>query len=117
MRRGGALPTVERPAATSTYGSDHDHPVRPDREGSRLHPHQHRRHRRRAWQLPNDARLRRYIGAAPPAGSGRRNYYIAIHALDVTTIGIVKDSTPAFLSVNLTTHTQARVVITRHFSA
>ncbi|MEV4408206.1 hypothetical protein AB0J66_39085 [Actinoplanes sp. NPDC049598] len=57
------------------------------------------------------------MGAAPPAGSGRRNYYIAIHALDVTTIGIVKDSTPAFLSVNLTTHTQARVVITRHFSA
>ncbi|XVU26665.1 YbhB/YbcL family Raf kinase inhibitor-like protein [Actinoplanes sp. CA-054009] len=70
-----------------------------------------------AWQLPNDARLRRYIGAAPPAGSGRHDYYIAVHAIDVATIGIDRDSTPAFLGFNLTGHTLARAVITPYFSA
>ncbi|MEU8814784.1 YbhB/YbcL family Raf kinase inhibitor-like protein [Actinoplanes sp. NPDC048796] len=70
-----------------------------------------------AWQLANDARLRRYIGAAPPAGSGRHDYYIAVHAVDVESIGIDQDSTPAFLGFNLTGHTLARAVITPYFSA
>ncbi|XVV13885.1 YbhB/YbcL family Raf kinase inhibitor-like protein [Actinoplanes sp. CA-131856] len=70
-----------------------------------------------AWQLANDARLRRYIGAAPPAGSGRHDYYIAVHAVDVESIGIDKESTPAFLGFTLTGHTLARAVITPYFSA
>ncbi|MET0423503.1 MAG: YbhB/YbcL family Raf kinase inhibitor-like protein [Actinoplanes sp.] len=68
-----------------------------------------------AWQLANDARLRRYIGAAPPAGSGPHQYFIAVHAVDVETIGIDRESTPAFLGFNLTGHTLARAVFTPYF--
>ena len=35
-----------------------------------------------AFQLPNDARVARYIGAAPPAGHGPHRYFIVVHALD-----------------------------------
>ncbi|TFB97434.1 YbhB/YbcL family Raf kinase inhibitor-like protein [Cryobacterium sp. MDB1-18-2] len=70
-----------------------------------------------AWQLTNDASLRRYLGAAPPAGHGRHNYYIAVHALDVDTIGIPETSTPAFLTFNLGAHTLARAVITPWWEA
>ncbi|UNX53716.1 YbhB/YbcL family Raf kinase inhibitor-like protein [Georgenia sp. TF02-10] len=65
-----------------------------------------------AWQLKNDASLARYIGAAPPAGSGKHNYYIAVHALDVESLGLDKDATPAFLGFNMSGHTLARAVIT-----
>src|SRR6478752_4740366 len=34
-----------------------------------------------AVTLTNDASLRRFIGAAPPAGHGPHRYYIAVHAL------------------------------------
>ncbi|MGW4464303.1 YbhB/YbcL family Raf kinase inhibitor-like protein [Micromonospora sp. NPDC004704] len=65
-----------------------------------------------AWQMANDARMRRYIGAAPPPGSGRHDYFIAVHALDVETLGVDKDATPAFLGFNRAGHTLARAVIT-----
>lgn len=66
----------------------------------------------KALQLANDASLQRYLGAAPPAGSGRHNYYIAVHAVDVESLGIPSTATPAFLGFNLSTHTLARAVIT-----
>ncbi|WP_327699110.1 YbhB/YbcL family Raf kinase inhibitor-like protein [Streptomyces sp. NBC_00459] len=68
-----------------------------------------------AFQLPNDARLARYIGAAPPAGSGRHRYYVVVHAVDtasLTTVGIGKDTTPAMLSLVLLNHTLGRAVLT-----
>lgn len=64
-----------------------------------------------AWQLANDANLKRYLGAAPPAGHGRHVYYTAVHAVDVAQIGIDHDSTPAFLMFNLSSHTLARAVL------
>ncbi|WP_329108678.1 YbhB/YbcL family Raf kinase inhibitor-like protein [Micromonospora sp. NBC_01699] len=70
-----------------------------------------------AWQMANDARMRRYIGAAPPPGSGRHDYFIAVHALDVETLGVDKDTTPAFLGFNMAGHTLARAVITPWFGA
>ena len=36
-----------------------------------------------AFQLPNDARLAQYIGAAPPAGDPPHRYFIVVTALDV----------------------------------
>ncbi|SNT65485.1 hypothetical protein SAMN05421812_12338 [Asanoa hainanensis] len=33
-------------------------------------------------------------------GSGRHNYFIGVHALDVETLGIDKEATPAFLGFN-----------------
>ncbi|BCB74753.1 YbhB/YbcL family Raf kinase inhibitor-like protein [Phytohabitans flavus] len=68
-----------------------------------------------SWQVANDARLRRYIGAAPPPGSGRHHYYIAVHALDVESLGVDKESTPAFVGFNMASHTLARAVITPWF--
>lgn len=64
-----------------------------------------------AWQLANDANLRRYLGAAPPKGHGRHTYFIGVHALDVPTVGIDHGSTPAFLMFNLSGHTLARAVL------
>ena len=70
-----------------------------------------------AWHLRNDAGISRYLGAAPPAGHGKHNYYIAVHAVDVESLGIEHDSTPAFLMFNLSGHTLARAVITPWYEA
>jgi Raf kinase inhibitor-like YbhB/YbcL family protein len=64
-----------------------------------------------ALQLNNDASLKRYLGAAPPAGSGKHNYYIAVHAVDVEKLDLPENATPAFLGFNLSGHTLARAVI------
>jgi Raf kinase inhibitor-like YbhB/YbcL family protein len=69
-----------------------------------------------AWQLANDAGLKRYLGAAPPAGSGDHTYYVAVHAVDVETLGLDKGATPAFLGFALSSHTLARAVITARFA-
>jgi Raf kinase inhibitor-like YbhB/YbcL family protein len=69
----------------------------------------------KAWHLNNDAGMRRYLGAAPPAGSGEHVYYIAVHAVDVETLGLDHGATPAFLGFNLSGHTLARAVITARF--
>ncbi|TQM25463.1 phosphatidylethanolamine-binding protein [Nocardia bhagyanarayanae] len=41
-----------------------------------------------AFQLPNDARETRFLGAAPPAGHGPHRYFFVVHALDVESIGV-----------------------------
>jgi Raf kinase inhibitor-like YbhB/YbcL family protein len=69
-----------------------------------------------AWQLRNDAGMRRYLGAAPPPGSGEHVYYIAVHAMDVASLGLDRDASPAFLGFNLSMHTLARAVITARFA-
>jgi len=69
-----------------------------------------------AWQLANDAGLRLYLGAAPPAGSGEHVYYIAVHAVDVPILGLDKNVSPAFLGFNLSAHTLARAVISARFA-
>jgi Raf kinase inhibitor-like YbhB/YbcL family protein len=64
-----------------------------------------------AWQLPNDARLARFTGAAPPAGHGRHRYFIVVHALDVESIGIPADATPALLGFTMASHILGRAVL------
>lgn len=70
-----------------------------------------------AIQLKNDAGLAHYLGAAPPAGHGVHTYFIAVHALDVDSLGIDAEATPAFLGFNMSGHTLARAVITGTFEA
>lgn len=65
-----------------------------------------------AFQLPNDARAARYIGAAPPKGHGKHTYAIVVYALDVEDIGVSKDATPTFLGFNMSGHTLGRAMIT-----
>jgi len=64
-----------------------------------------------AWQLPNDARMAQYVGAAPPKGDGKHRYFIAVQALDVASLGVPKDATPALLSFNMLGHILGRAVI------
>ncbi len=64
-----------------------------------------------AIMLRGDAGAARYIGAAPPAGHGPHRYVFAVHAVDVATLGIDADATPALLGFNLFSHTLARATI------
>lgn len=61
-----------------------------------------------AFQLPNDARLARFIGAAPPADHGVHHYYFTVHALDVDRITVNIDSTPAYLGFVMASHILGR---------
>lgn len=64
-----------------------------------------------AVQLRSDQGSRRYAGAAPPEGHGVHRYYIVVHAVDVESLDVTEDSTPAFLGFNLYFHTLARGMI------
>jgi hypothetical protein len=63
-----------------------------------------------AITLRGDAGVAGYIGAAPPAGHGPHRYVFAVHAVDVATLGVGADATPALLGFNLFGHTLARAV-------
>lgn len=64
-----------------------------------------------ALTLRNDAGMRRFVGAAPPAGHGYHRYFVAVHALDVAKLELDPDATPAYLGFNLFMHAIARAVI------
>jgi Raf kinase inhibitor-like YbhB/YbcL family protein len=64
-----------------------------------------------AWQVPNDARMAQYVGAAPPPGNGVHRYFIVVQALDVASLDLPKEATPAFVSFNLLGHILGRAVI------
>ena len=64
-----------------------------------------------AITLRGDAGAARYIGAAPPPGHGPHRYVFAVHAVDVPTLGINADASPALLGANLLSHTLARATI------
>ena len=54
-----------------------------------------------AVTLANDAGLKRFIGAAPPAGHGAHRYYVAVHAVGVEKLDLPEGATPAYLGFNL----------------
>lgn len=64
-----------------------------------------------ALTLRNDAGMRRYVGAAPPAGHGQHRYFVAVHALGVERLDITEDASPAYLGFNLFMKATARAVI------
>src|SRR5690348_1187584 len=64
-----------------------------------------------ATQVRNDAGLAHYLGAAPPEGDPPHRYVFAVHALDVESLELGNDVTPAFLGFNLGFHTLARAVM------
>ncbi|MGK4598371.1 YbhB/YbcL family Raf kinase inhibitor-like protein [Amycolatopsis sp. w19] len=64
-----------------------------------------------AIQVPNDARLARFLGAAPPAGHGVHRYFVVVHALDVESLGVPADCTPAFLGFTMASHVLGRAVL------
>jgi Raf kinase inhibitor-like YbhB/YbcL family protein len=67
-----------------------------------------------AFHVSNDVREAAYTGAAPPPGTGKHRYYIAVTALDVPSVaalGITPESTPAALSFFILQHTLARAIL------
>jgi Raf kinase inhibitor-like YbhB/YbcL family protein len=64
-----------------------------------------------AITLANDAGLKRFVGAAPPAGHGPHRYYVAVHAVKVEKLDLPEGSTPAYLGFNLFSNAIARAVI------
>jgi Raf kinase inhibitor-like YbhB/YbcL family protein len=64
-----------------------------------------------AFHLRNDGGLARYLGAAPPPGHGPHHYHFVVHAVDVGSLGLDRDATPAFLGFNLFSHTVGRARI------
>ncbi|MET8138599.1 YbhB/YbcL family Raf kinase inhibitor-like protein [Streptomyces sp. NPDC005251] len=54
-----------------------------------------------AFQLPNDARTKRYVGAGPPEGTGKHRYIFAVFALGTQSVEIDREATPAWLIFNL----------------
>jgi len=64
-----------------------------------------------ALQLSGDAGASRYIGGAPPSGSGIHNYYITITALDVAKSGVGPTSSGALLGFTIGSHTIARATL------
>lgn len=64
-----------------------------------------------AMQLRSDAGSPRYVGAAPPEGHGPHRYYVVVHAVDVASLDLPSEATPAFLGFNLFFHTLARAMV------
>ena len=62
--------------------------------------------------LRNDAGTARFIGAAPPAGTGVHRYLFVVDALDVEALEVAPDATPAILGFNRHFHTLARGILT-----
>jgi Raf kinase inhibitor-like YbhB/YbcL family protein len=68
-----------------------------------------------AFHARNDYGSKDFGGAAPPAADQPHRYYFVVHAVDVETLGIDSDATPAFVSFNLAHHTLARALIVPTF--
>jgi Raf kinase inhibitor-like YbhB/YbcL family protein len=64
-----------------------------------------------AVTLANDGGVKGYIGAAPPEGHGEHRYYFTVHAVDVETLELPDDASPAFLGFNLFSHTLGRATL------
>lgn len=61
--------------------------------------------------MPNEARLQRYIGAAPPVGTGVHRYFFVLDALDVDALDLTGDETPGTLGFHRHFHTLARGIL------
>lgn len=64
-----------------------------------------------AVQLAGDAGAFRYVGAAPPAGSGVHDYYLTVTALDIPKSGVTSSTSGALTGFTIDGHTIARATI------
>ena len=64
-----------------------------------------------AIQLDGDAGTPRYIGGAPPAGSGLHYYYITVTALNEAGTGLGATTSPALFNFEIDSHVIGRATI------
>ena len=64
-----------------------------------------------AFHVRNDYGVKDFGGAAPPKGDPPHRYVFAVHALDVDTLGLNDEISPAVAGFNLRFHTIARAVL------
>jgi Raf kinase inhibitor-like YbhB/YbcL family protein len=64
-----------------------------------------------SFHVRNDYGSNDFGGAAPPAGDRSHRYYFVVHAVDVASLGVGADASPAVVSFNLAFHTLARAMI------
>jgi Raf kinase inhibitor-like YbhB/YbcL family protein len=64
-----------------------------------------------AIQTAGDAGHAQFVGAAPPPGHGPHRYFIAVHALDVPTLGVPAGSSMTMMAWMLYLHTIGRALI------
>ncbi|TDC49530.1 YbhB/YbcL family Raf kinase inhibitor-like protein [Jiangella ureilytica] len=69
-----------------------------------------------AFAVRNDAGTTEYFGAAPPQGDMPHRYFFVVHAVDVETLGVDGDASPAVVSFNLALHTLARGLVVPVYS-
>jgi hypothetical protein len=65
-----------------------------------------------ASHVKNELREAGYSGAEPPEGTGIHRYNLVVYALDVESIDLDDEATPAVLGFNLHFHTLARAYLT-----
>ncbi|OFI57515.1 phospholipid-binding protein [Corynebacterium diphtheriae] len=63
-----------------------------------------------AISLRGDSGKRGYYGPNPPAGHGSHRYLFAVHAVDVESLDVDPDSSPAVLGFNLYFHSLGRAI-------
>jgi Raf kinase inhibitor-like YbhB/YbcL family protein len=64
-----------------------------------------------AFHVRNDYMAKDFGGAAPPEGDPPHRYVFAVHALDVGTLGVNDEISPAVAGFNLRFHTIARALL------
>lgn len=69
-----------------------------------------------AFSVRSDTGAPGYSGAAPPEGDVPHRYYYVVHAVDVDTLGVSADASPAVVSFNLAFHTLARAILVSTYS-
>lgn len=64
-----------------------------------------------AVQLRNDGGFSGFVGAGPPPGHGYHRYFVVVHAVDVASLGLGADTSPAVLGFNLFSHAIGRAIL------